>query len=837
MSVCRSGKMTIGVALLGWMAFGGTPAAGQERVYVTARGTLQVIDTATNQVIATSLASFGEMAISPDGSVLYGARAKAAQVQAIDAATNQVTATIALPGSDWPFRLRITPDGKTLYATTWSTELYAIDTAAQTAALVPVDQDIADLVIASDSKHAYLIPSRPSPSARVLVLDTATSAVVSSVDFDFSQQSFDSDAFAAAAVSPDGHFLYLSEFRNGSLLVFDTQTNTVAATIPDDGWATGMAVAPDGGFAYVSHASGTKNTVSVIDLSSQSVVATIALPSAPGRMVLSADGARLYVVNGCAVSVVDAASRTVVATIAVNEGVGPIVIGSAPSASPTPTLVPPSTTPTPVASPTSARACAYVTYPISEQVTVIDTVTQLLVGSFAVPRPDRVAIGPDGTRAYVTNSINNGATGALAVIDTATNSVADEFVLASDPHPLTLSRDGAIAYVGLLDSACYTLFAVDTVSGDIRQRVGCDGCPNPSSTLSGLVDLAVTPDGQRAYAARLTEYGGTVSAIDLSTGGTIATFVFAESAEPLVMTPDGRLVYLTLSSGAAASQPAAVAVIDTATTSITDIITLGTGRADAMAISPDGSTVYVGYSETNGSVVSNNIAEIGTPTNPGYPNRLIGSMPLDEGAALALAFTPDGGFLYVLQAYYLSIIDSRTHAIVYRIPLPGENPGDLAIGTIPYGCVAPLNPIPTATRTSTPTATATPTQTKTPSVTRTSTPPPPTATDTPTATATVTSSFTATPTPSLTPTSTPNPPTATATPTSPPTPTRTSSATPVPTLTPTRPPSTSSNGGCSIVASNRKASWNGWPLLLIPLMLLWRPRKPSQERKYRRKGR
>ena len=102
-------------------------------------------------------------------------------------------------------------------------------------------------------------------------------------------------------------------------------------------------------------------------------------------------------------------------------------------------------------------------------------------------------------------------------------------------------------------------------------------------------------------------------------------------------------------------------------------------------------------------------------------------MPLDE-PAYALAFTPDGAFAYALSGDLVSIIDTSALSVVYRVSIP-DQAADIAIGTVPYGCVAPLNPIPTATRTSTPTATATPTQTKTPSVTRTSTPQPPTATD------------------------------------------------------------------------------------------------------------
>jgi YVTN family beta-propeller protein len=801
-------RLTIVGAVLSGLMVGSTCAA-QDVAYLTTASTLQVIDTVTNQIASTSAAVLTGIAVSPDGTRLY--EITDAGVQIVDAITNQVTATIACGGGS-NARLRLAPDGKTAYLATRSSDLCVIDTVAQTAASISLPQPIQDLAISPDGKRAYLLPALGGQmTAQIPVMDTGTNSVVATIDVQFPPRF--ADVFAAVALSPDGRFLYVPEQSSG-VLVIDTQANATSGTITDDRWPQDIAVSPDGRFAYISHLQG---TISVIDLTAQNVAARITLPHAPGRLALSADGGRLYAVNpgACAVTVVDTASRTVLTTIAVNEDPVAIALGVAPPpASPTPT---PLVTATPSPPPSAARACAYVTGSFDE-VSVIDTQTQLLVGSFAAPHPGRIALKPDGTRAYVTSDTS------LAVIDTSINAVTDQIILGSLPLPIVLSGDGATAYVGLVDSPCYTLFSVDTATGSILQRIGCLDCSlfsNPTYVLG----LAITPDGKRAYVNRQINYGSAgipalgsvVSVIDLATGATITTIVFDGGVGGPAIPPDGRTAYVSLTDSASTPQRTAVGVIDTATNTVINRITLATGAMNAYAgpvtASPDGSAVYVAHSEMNGSVTTNGISVIGTSSNRLHPNQFMGSMQLDEGPAFGLAFTPDGAFAYALGNNVVSIIDTSTLTVVYRVQVPGAQ--DIAIGTVPYGCVAPLNPIPTASGTPTASATVTPTASLTPTVTPTSAP---TATEASTATSTAT--FTSTPTPSQTPTRTP---TATATPiptaTRTSTATSTSTATPVPALTSTATLRTS-GGGCSIDRAEWDANPKRWVLWLVPATLL-----------------
>jgi len=266
--------MTLTAALLGYLALGNTGAAAQELAYVTTDpGTLQVIDTASNQIVDTSAASLVDITISPDGTRLYGVT-EVATLQVIDTGTKQVIATIAATG-----RLRLAPDGKTAYLAAGSLGLYVVDTAALSATLVSFTQSIADLAISPDGKLAYLVPQGPQASAQILVVDTSTNSVITTVDVPFPVKSLDS--LAAIAVSPDGRLVVVAEASSGSVVVIDTQANAISGTIPDDPYPQDIAVSPDSRFAYISHA---KGTISVVDLAAQSVAARVALSHTPGRL-------------------------------------------------------------------------------------------------------------------------------------------------------------------------------------------------------------------------------------------------------------------------------------------------------------------------------------------------------------------------------------------------------------------------------------------------------------------------------------------------------------------------------------------------------------------------
>jgi len=76
---------------------------------------IQVVDTRTNAVTASIETDQGaaELALSPDGKTLYTTTYQGRNAAFIDTASNAVVAKVPIPG--YPSSLAITPDGSALY--------------------------------------------------------------------------------------------------------------------------------------------------------------------------------------------------------------------------------------------------------------------------------------------------------------------------------------------------------------------------------------------------------------------------------------------------------------------------------------------------------------------------------------------------------------------------------------------------------------------------------------------------------------------------------------------------------------------------------------------------
>jgi YVTN family beta-propeller protein len=102
------------------------------------------------------------------------------------------------------------------------------------------------------------------------------------------------------------------------------------STIPlegGDGKPVGVAVSPDGRWLYA--ANGRTSTVSVVNLVTGSLAATIKVGRRPWGIALSRDGKRAYTANGLSndVSVIDLASRRVIASIKVGDKPWGVAVG------------------------------------------------------------------------------------------------------------------------------------------------------------------------------------------------------------------------------------------------------------------------------------------------------------------------------------------------------------------------------------------------------------------------------------------------------------------------------------------------------------------------------
>src|ERR1700730_5117395 len=90
---------------------------------------------------------------------------------------------------------------------------------------------------------------------------------------------------------------------------------------------------------------------------------------------------------------------------------------------------------------------AYITNAGSNNVSVIDTATNTVTATITVGSvPVGVAISPDGTRVYVTNSQPASATGTASVIDTASNTAIATIPVGLGPNGIAVTPDGNRVY-------------------------------------------------------------------------------------------------------------------------------------------------------------------------------------------------------------------------------------------------------------------------------------------------------------------------------------------------------------------------------------------------------
>ena len=273
---------------------------------------------------------------------------------------------------------------------------YAI---TQFASTVPGGQTIA---ITSDQTKA-VIANRLNDT--VYVIDTATNQVsIISVRND-----------GKIVITPNGQKAYVNN-QNGDIVVINLTNNTVGATINTDPFPFFLAVSPDGTKLYASDVACcgeffTTKTVTVINTATDTISATITIPGFHQDIVVSPDNSKVYMVNigvgfpfpsTGTVAVINAATNLVTNTITV--GKTPVGLALTPNGQK-----------------------LYVANHESHNVSVINTATNVVVSTISLganASPTTIAITPDGTKAFVLKSFfaSDGHT-EVAVIDITTDTI------------------------------------------------------------------------------------------------------------------------------------------------------------------------------------------------------------------------------------------------------------------------------------------------------------------------------------------------------------------------------------------------------------------------------
>ena len=523
------------------------------RAYVAGNGGVSVIDTATNQVIATVVTSAGDsygiavVQTGPNTQRVYVTNAANNTVRVInaDTATNTYTAGDSVQVGSDPRGIAVSADGTRAYVANWASNSVSVldTTTASVIRTITVGTNPSGVAVSPDGTRVYV---SNYGSNSVSVLDpVAPNPLVTSI-------AVDSQPFGLA-ISPDGSLLYAANAPD-TVSMITTKNNSVYSTLtfdpqPETGLHS-IAVSPDGNQIFISDLADRRVRVFTVLRGNTAPAAgtpTVGAPAASNGAVTGAlnftdtDGDALtYSVQTQSPSGTVTVNAAGVYTFTPNQAARD---AAAQTEGPDFTSFTVTASDGQVATPVTVSNVQIAPAPRQPQIPV--TMTSIGVGD----KPGPVAVF--GNRLYVTNTSD----GTVTVIDTTTNQVVKTLTATGGyPTALAASADGQRVYVAHTvlgpDYVAYnTVSVINTATNQVVKDVVipdlCAGVCYGSS--AGLTDLAVSPDGSRVYVIQAygTDIGpwGSVAVIDTSDNSLIYNEFSAYSTD-LEFTPDGtQLVY------------------------------------------------------------------------------------------------------------------------------------------------------------------------------------------------------------------------------------------------------------------------------------------------------
>uniref|UniRef100_UPI0034E1DD11 beta-propeller fold lactonase family protein n=1 Tax=Mycobacterium sp. OAE908 TaxID=2817899 RepID=UPI0034E1DD11 len=631
-----------------------TVAVSDGKATVTTPVTVPISPANVTVSPTTTTVGSGALGIAFRGNYAFVANQGAGTVSVIDMTTNSIVATLpvgAAPTSVATINASPSYQGTYAYVTNRdSNSVSVINTYTNTVDnWIPVGSQPWGVVETPNLAQVYVTNSG---SNTVSVIDTSSRSVVATIPV--------GGAPTGVAVSGDGTRVYVANKTSNTVSVIDTATKAVVATVPVGINPMVLAVSGDGSHVYVANKA--SNTVSVIDTASKTVVATVGVGSNPMGVAVSPDGT-LYVANGNdTISVIDTGTNAVVRTVTMD---------AAPETGMHLLAVDPyGRVYTTDAADGVVRSFS-IAAPASSALPV--TSTAVSVGS----NPSGVAVA--GNRAYVLNTGSD----TISVIDTTTKQVIKTIPVGAGATTVVVTPNGQRLYVANYD----TVSVIDTASGNevVAPITIPDLCENGScyGSSGGITDLAISPDGSRAYAVReyYTDTGqfSGVSIIGTNTN-TVTTTTWTYPLNDIDVSGDGTRLY------GAEGDYRFVNVFDATTLSgpgYIDVSTPEPGWAytTAVATSPDGRRTYAIVNTDEFSYRSNSkyVSVIDTdPASPTY-NTQIGQIAVAYGAK-DIAVSPDNSRLYVTLAdgATVEVFDTASNTALGYFVKPSS--GSLTVG-------------------------------------------------------------------------------------------------------------------------------------------------------------
>jgi uncharacterized repeat protein (TIGR01451 family) len=280
----------------------------------------------------------------------------------------------------------------------------------------------------------------------------------------------------------------------------------------------------------------------------------------------------------------------------------------------------------------------------------------------AMPNPGPIAIAPNGEIGYVGSTSTN----EIASFDTTTNQGGGPFTIGPSGTAVTdvaFAPDGQKVWVLSDGGEEIFLSSLEPETGAIETTE----IPLPGG--APVAHLALSPDGSTAYIAANGELIGMIP-VDLTTDpptpGT--PFPLPGVTRAIAITPDGQKAVIAESGDPAGEADAWV--IDLATQSSGPAIPLDIVCANGIAITPDGSTAYIGGCDLGDHVVPVDIA-----------SETAGPPIATDLKPNTLAVTPDGSKVYVpsFSDNETQVIDTASNTLDPTTIEVGDGPEGIAI--------------------------------------------------------------------------------------------------------------------------------------------------------------
>ncbi|TCK25924.1 serine/threonine-protein kinase [Pseudonocardia endophytica] len=283
----------------------------------------------------------------------------------------------------------------------------------------------------------------------------------------------------------------------------------------------------------------------------------------------------------------------------------------------------------------------------------VSTALPRVVNTLALPgRPETVAVGLDGTRAYATTS--DPTAPALHVIDTVANREVRSVPLPGVPRFVAVSPATGNVYVSYNDRASDRLMLAgyDVRLEKIVKLVPTGQREDRKTGQTWLFVMAISPDGKRVYVPH--HDASVVSVVDTDRNAPVAQIPMPRNPHSVAIAPDERRAWVT------AHASGEVDVIDLRSNTFVTSIPIAPGASPHdVDVSGDGAQVQV----ANFDAATVSWVDVAT-------NRVAGTIPIG-GKPQSIVFAPDGRRSYVVdnQGSRVVTIDSATHGVTGSVPV------------------------------------------------------------------------------------------------------------------------------------------------------------------------